>query len=46
MKTVKKLVQKILKYRTSVSMIFCDKMIVQEWLLFGSFKIFKTSKRI
>lgn len=46
MKTFQKMAQKILKYRTSVSMIFCDKMIIQEWLLFGTFRIWKTSKSI
>lgn len=46
MKTIKKLAQKILKYRTSVNTIFVDKVIIQEWLLFGSFKIGKTTKNI
>jgi len=47
MKTLQKLAQKILKYKTtSVSTVFVDKIIIQEWLLFGSFKIGRTNKRV
>ena len=46
MKRLQKLAQKILKYRTSVSTVFADKIIVQEWILFGTFKIGKTYKTI
>lgn len=46
MKTLRKFAQKILKYRTSVNIIFVDKVIIQEWLLFGSFRIGRTTKRI
>lgn len=46
MKTLQKLAQKILKYRTSVNMVFVDKMIIQEWVLFGIFKFGRTKKTI
>jgi hypothetical protein len=46
MKILKKLAQKILKYKTtSVSTVFVDKIIIQEWLLFGTFKIGRTFKK-
>jgi len=46
MKTLQKLAQKILKYKTSVNTIFVDKIIIQEWLLFGTFKIGRTFKKV
>lgn len=46
MKSLQKFAQKILKYRTSVNIIFCDKLIIQEWLLFGTFRIARTTKTV
>lgn len=46
MKKIRKIAQKILKYRTSVSTVFADKRIIQEWFLFGTIKIAKTYKTI
>lgn len=46
MKTIKKILQKVIKYRRSVNMIFADKVIVQEWILFGRFTVNKSFKTI
>lgn len=40
---MKKLLNKVLKFRRTVSFIFADKMITEEWTLFGKFK-FSTHK--
>jgi hypothetical protein len=47
MKTIQRLVQKIIKYRqASVNTIFTEKIIGYEWLLFGKYKIARTSKTV
>lgn len=35
---MKKLLNKVLKFRRSVSFIYADKMIKEEWILFGTIK--------
>lgn len=42
---MKKLLNKVLKFRRTVSFIFAEKMITEEWTLFGTFKI-STSKPV
>ena len=47
MKTIQRLVQKIIKYRqASVNTIFTEKIIGYEWLLFGKYKIGRTFKTL
>ncbi|MCT3661080.1 hypothetical protein [Elizabethkingia anophelis] len=44
---IKKILQVIIKNRpVSVLTVFVDKVIVYEWILFGKFKIAKTTKTI
>lgn len=44
---MKKLIQKILKYRAAyVVTVFTDKIICYEWILFGKFIIGKSYKTI
>lgn len=44
---MKKLLQKILKVRkTSVTTIFVNPIITEQWILFGSFTIYRTTKTL
>lgn len=44
---MKKIIQKILKVRkTSVTTIFVNPIITEQWILFGKFTICKTYKTI
>lgn len=46
-KNLIKIIQGIIKNRpVSVITVFVDKIIVYEWLLFGKFRIAKTTKTI
>ncbi len=38
MKTIRKFFNKILKYKTTVSFVFDDKRVKEEWTLFSVFK--------
>ena len=43
---MRKFIQKIIKYRkTSVSTIFVDKIITEEWILFSRFRILKVIRK-
>ncbi|WP_262714086.1 hypothetical protein [Chryseobacterium sp.] len=36
---MKKLINKVLRFRRTVSFIYSEKMIQEEWIFFGTFKI-------
>lgn len=47
MKVLRKIIQGIIKARPiAVNMMFSEKVIIYQWILFGKFKIFKTFKSL
>ncbi len=46
MKSIKMIVQSVLKYRTSVLTIFAEPLICHEWFLFGKYKVYQSFRSL